>query len=391
MTEKPVLYDERLPKLIDISRQMAETRALDPLLQYSMDTTLDMFGAEYGFLVLIGETGELDFRVKRSRGGGEISEPEMQISYTILGQAITTEKALITASAIEDPFYSNAHSVHALKLRSVMCAPLIARGTVIGGLYVENRTLTDLFRDADLEIFGYIASHAAVCIENARFNEMLEQKIAERTEEVKALAVNSERQRLARELHDSVTQTLFSASMVAQTLPHLWKKGSDAVQEGLVELARLNLGALAEMRTMLFELRPHTLETANMRELLTHLMNALAGRMMVEYTLNVEGERDLPSKVQLVFYRVAQEALNNIFKHSGATFVEAHLIRTLEGVRLSIRDNGKGFDLKMIQSGHMGLMIMHERATGVGAQFQCISAPDKGCLVELVWNVQEDA
>ncbi len=200
-------------------------------------------------------------------------------------------------------------------------------------------------------------------------------------------AAAQERQRLARELHDSVSQTLFSATMVAQTLPLLWDKGETLVKENLGELARLTRGALAEMRTLLNELRPQAIETADLAELLTQLLDAARGRTKAQCTLSLNGHGALPTEVQVVVYRVAQEALNNTTKHARARHVEITVLYTADSLTMSIRDDGRGFQQEQSSSAHFGLGIMRERAEEVGAQLRIESQPGRGTQVIFDWRV----
>ena len=131
--------------------------------------------------------------------------------------------------------------------------------------------------------------------------------------------------RLARELHDAVTQTLFSANLIADVIPRIWKRNPEEGLQNLEELRQLTRGALAEMRTMLLEMRPESLERADIKSLLTQLADAFIGRVRVPVSLVIQGDCELTHEVKLVFYRVAQEALNNIAKHSGARQVDVHL------------------------------------------------------------------
>src|SRR5262249_9153516 len=151
--------------------------------------------------------------------------------------------------------------------------------------------------------------------------------------------------RLARELHDSVTQALFSAHMVAQTLPLLWDKGEGGVKKNLDELSRLTRGALAEMRTLLNELRPTAIETVDLGELLTHLLDAARGRTQAECVFETRGEGNVPTEVKVAAYRVAQEALNNVTKHARANHVKVQLNQEPGIMEISIEDDGRGFNL----------------------------------------------
>jgi PAS domain S-box-containing protein len=202
-------------------------------------------------------------------------------------------------------------------------------------------------------------------------------------------AAAQERQRLARELHDSVSQTLFSATMIAQTLPLLWERGETVVKDNLDELARLTRGALAEMRTLLNELRPTSIETANLSELLSHLTDAAQGRTAADYQLEIDGEVSCPKAVQVAVYRVAQEALNNITKHARAKHVVIYLTRTEGYVEMRIKDDGRGFVENELLSDHFGLSIMQERAHDVGAQVAIHSQPGSGTEVIFTWRAPE--
>jgi diguanylate cyclase (GGDEF)-like protein len=167
-------------KLLDIGRQMAENRELDPLLESAMCLALEFVGAEYGYIVLL-DNDDLVFRVGLDKDGNRLQESQEQISRTIFDEVIQSGKATITENAL-DSF--DTSSVLALQLRSVLCAPLISRGRILGAVYVENRSVSNLFEDEDLELLEYFAAQAAVSIENAMLNEDLEARVEARTAEL---------------------------------------------------------------------------------------------------------------------------------------------------------------------------------------------------------------
>lgn len=177
------MSDQILIRLLDVSRMMAETRTLDPLLTYALDVALELFGAQYGYLVLVNRDNTLDFRVRRDRYGNDIEHPESQISSTIFTEVVQQRKPFLTASAMNDPLFDKTQSVHVLKLRSVMCVPMITHGNILGALYIENRNQDDIFSDSDLELLQYLASQAAVSIENAMLNDQLQALIREQGSE----------------------------------------------------------------------------------------------------------------------------------------------------------------------------------------------------------------
>jgi signal transduction histidine kinase len=241
----------------------------------------------------------------------------------------------------------------------------------------------------------------------------LERQVEERTQEIKQLsekaqelAVTEERQRLARDLHDAVSQTLFSASLIAEVLPELWQASPDEGQELLGKLQQLSRGALAEMRALLMELRPATLVEASMRDLLRQLGQAVSGREGIPVTVTVDEasesrDRELPADVRVALYRIVQEALNNVAKHAQASRVAVSLqcspssASSATGdtgsaergwdVRLRIRDDGLGFDPEGVSREHLGIGIMHERAASIDAQLEIESGPGRGTQVTVTW------
>jgi signal transduction histidine kinase/streptogramin lyase len=224
----------------------------------------------------------------------------------------------------------------------------------------------------------------------------LEARIAERTEALNAAnellrekatqdAVAAERTRLARDLHDAVTQTLFSATLIAEVLPDLWEKNRQEGDRRLEELRQLTRGALAEMRTLLVELRPNALIEIPLPTLLRQLTDALIGRARIKIQLSCSGEKKLPADVQIGLYRIAQESLNNIIKHARATQAVVTL-NMGESVRLTISDDGAGFDPSIVMPDHIGLRIMRERAESIGAQFRVDSQPGEGTQISVVWR-----
>jgi PAS domain S-box-containing protein len=198
--------------------------------------------------------------------------------------------------------------------------------------------------------------------------------------------VAAERNRLARDLHDAVTQTLFSTSLIAEILPELWEVDVDEAKKSTEELRQLTRGALAEMRTLLLELRPATLLQVRLSELIKQLCEAFVGRSRLPIVLNIEGDRDLPPEVQVAFYRVAQESLNNVFKYARATQVDVRLALLQDSVHFETHDNGIGFDISASKPTSLGLGIMHERAESIGADLRITSTPGSGTHVVMTWQ-----
>jgi signal transduction histidine kinase len=250
--------------------------------------------------------------------------------------------------------------------------PLIVNNEIYGcmGLYfVEAHEFTD----EAVRLALAFSDQAALAIENAQLHKQIEET-----------AAITERNRLARDLHDSVTQTLFSASLIAKVLPRLWQRDEAEGWKRLEELHHLTRGALAEMRTLLLELRPTALADTELDQLLRHLVEAAMGRAGIPIELSTVGTCAVDRETKIAIYRIAQEALNNIAKHADATQVEVVLDCTAEDVSLRITDDGIGFSTEEVTADHLGLRIMHERAQSIGATLQIESASAQGTRVVFV-------
>jgi PAS domain S-box-containing protein len=200
-------------------------------------------------------------------------------------------------------------------------------------------------------------------------------------------AAFEERQRLARDLHDAVSQTLWSSTLIADVLPEIWEQDIDKGRERLGRLRQLTHGALAEMRALLIELRPATLVESSLEELLQSLSAAAAGRTRAHVNLTFKGECLLPQDVHLATYRIAQEALNNVIRHSSPNNIEIMLRCEANNVKLGISDDGRGFNPKNLPPGtHLGIGIMRERAEGVEGTLEIVSELKRGTKVSFSWS-----
>ncbi len=199
-------------------------------------------------------------------------------------------------------------------------------------------------------------------------------------------AVAAERSRLARDLHDAVTQSLFSANLMAEVLPLVWKTDPQQALTQIQDIKQLTRSALAEMRALLLELRPTAIMDAHLSDLLGQLAEATHSRSGIDVTVEADERKQLPGKVHVSFYRIAQEALHNVSKHSKARSANIQLSLLPRSARMLIHDNGRGFEYNGIGATHLGLRIMHERATEVGAKLQIESVANQGTDVLVDWS-----
>jgi signal transduction histidine kinase len=264
-------------------------------------------------------------------------------------------------------------------ITSAVYIPVMPEGEIFGGFL--------LFLPAgktpgqeDLELLSTFADQCALAIGNERLRDRAEES-----------AVLAERSRLARELHDAVTQTLFSASLIAEALPSTWQADRDEGKLLLRELRQLNRAALAEMRSLLMELRPSVILESRLGDLLRQLAEAVIGRAQIDMNLDIQDPCRLPDDVHIALYRISQEALSNISRHSQASRIDLLLrCRKLRGqqyqVSLSIHDDGVGFNPRLKKAGHFGLLGLKERAASIGARLKVTSSPGKGTTIQVAWQ-----
>jgi signal transduction histidine kinase len=255
------------------------------------------------------------------------------------------------------------------RFRSWLGVPLIHKDEVIGMLALA-ATTPSFYRPRHGRLALAFANQVATAIENARLYASAQQ-----------LAALEERQRLARELHDSVTQTLFSMSMVGDALPQIMERDPERARERIARLNDLARGALAEMRALIFELRPESLEHEGLTAALEKQAAALRSRHELAVDLTLCPEPDLPLEIKDDLYRIAREALHNVVKHANATHLSVLLVRSTDAITLAVSDDGAGFDPSGDFPGHLGLRSMRERVARLGGQLVIESAPGRGTRI----------
>ncbi len=297
----------------------------------------------------------------------------------ISGWVAATGEPLLVPDVRREPRYVELQGSSTL---SELIVPITVKGRVIGVLDAQS-DLLNAFDETDLTVLRSLALQVGAAIENARLYEHAQE-----------LAILQERNRLARDLHDAVTQTLFSASLIAEALPESWENDQEEGRQLLRELRQLSRGALAEMRTLLLELRPAALIESSLADLLHQLGEAVTGREGLPVNVAAEVGCKLPPDVHVALYRIAQEALNNAVKHSRASQVTVRLQCTAADVErareeravLCVSDDGRGFDVNNVPPDHFGLSNMRERAQAVGATLTVESQPGHGTQIKVEWQ-----
>ncbi len=373
---------EQFRVISEVGRHITSILDTDELLREMVSLLKQTFGYD---LITIGliEGGTLVFKAgeKTRWREAQFRPPPVKVG----GRGITawvaeTGEPLLVDDVEQDVRYLLWPEV--AETRSELAVPLRTKGVVIGVLNVESDR-PSAFDESDMEVLQSLANQAAIAIENARNYERAQRA-----------AVLEERARLARELHDAVTQTLFSASLIAEALPALWEVDQSEGRELLGTLRQLSRGALAEMRTLLMELRPAALAESSLDDLLRQLADAATGRTGATVDVTVEGPCALPAAVHAAIYRIAQEALNNVVKHAQAGRVTVTLrceppaaeAGDVGRVELQVCDDGRGFDPTCIPPESLGLEIMQERTEAIGASLTLDTELDCGTRVTVVWT-----
>lgn len=230
--------------------------------------------------------------------------------------------------------------------------PIVAQEQVRGVLTVLSEDMTGYAAKEEVELLVSVGEQIGVVVENARLRTSAEQ-----------LVILEERNRLARELHDSVTQSLYSVTLFAEAGRTLAKAGNlEKATDYFEDVLSTGFQALREMRLLVHKLRPDVLEQVGIVRALEHRLNAVEGRAGVKHQLVVHGEIELQPELEEALYQITQEALNNSLKHSGATEIEVVLRQNQKSIVLLVSDNGCGFDVKTaVSSGGFGLTSMRER------------------------------
>jgi PAS domain S-box-containing protein len=290
-----------------------------------------------------------------------------------IAQAIaeTGEPFLVadTEDLRHDPLLANSYLASSEWIGSYLGVPILTKHSMVGIISLTH-DVHGFYTSKSGRRLQAFADQAAIALENARLYSL-----------AKTIAVSEERQRIARNLHDSVTQTVFAATTMAELLPRV-RHDAEKLDKYIVEVGLLTRSAMAEMRTLMVELQPQAITQTELSVLLKSLCDALSGNTRIPVEFIARDRIFLESVAQIAFYRVAQEALNNIQQHARASNVSVHLAKSDQRVELYLKDNGCGFDPPAAASGR-GITLMQEQAARIGATLKIISVQGAGTEVVL--------
>ncbi len=360
--------DEAFVALTDAVLQIASETKLEPVLRKLVEAARELVGARYAALgIPDGRGGFAKFLTSGMSDETIDTIGPLPHTHGLLGAMLEDTTSFRTDDIRRDPRFEYWPAAHPT-MTSFLGVPIVAKGRVLGAFYLTDKERAYAFDDDDQHLIELFAAHAAVAIENAT--------LFERSRE---LTVVEERNRLARDLHDSVVQTLFSLTLTAEAA----RRGGDPAE--LTKVDRLAKDALSELRSIVFELRPADLEAEGLVPTLVKHTEVVRRVFGQDIDVRVNSDRKLDPDVELELFRIAQEALTNALKHAGASKIELVVDLDADPARLEVVDDGSGFDpdAPAIRARHLGLTSMEERADVIGGKLRIDAAPGRGTSVAI--------
>jgi signal transduction histidine kinase len=361
--------------LSDVVLALAAEREVEPVLQRLVHAARELGGARYAALgVPDGEGAFARFITSGMSDELIAAMGPLPRTHGLLGAMLESPEPYRTPDihthARFRGWWPRAHP----DMRSFLGVPIVARGGIIGALYLTDKEGADAFSDADEKLIVLLAAHAAIAIENAR--------LYERSRE---LSIVEERNRLARELHDAVTQQLFGVVLAAQSAGELLARGEPAAAKELERVQALARDAMDELRSVVFELRPASLEAEGLAQVLRKHVDVLRRVTGRAIELRIGAPPPLGAAAAGQVFRIAQEALQNALRHAEAERIEVRLEDGGGKFVLTVADDGRGFDASapMLRGRRLGLTSMEERAAELGGRLAVQSRPGEGTTVRL--------
>ncbi len=365
---------KELAALNAIAAEVSQSLDTEQILQSALDEVLEALVLDVGLAFrLDSETGVLSLMAQRGAPEALARRLARQGLEAGAGSDAARARRLVVRTLAGYPEHTLKKLLAEAGIQQVIGIPLLAKGKTVGVLELGACT-PRVVTEEELALLTGIGHQVGMAVENARLFQ-----------EAQQLAVMRERNRLAGDLHDSVTQALYGVSLCAEAAARELDTGGVRTAAGYLRAIQgTTLEALREMRLLIFELRPPTLEENGLVGALRARLEAVEQRLGVEASLEVEGEGSLSSEVEAGLYRVAQEALNNALKHAQAGHVWVRLRQNGRGVEIEIADDGIGFDPAAARGqGGFGLRGMEERAALLGGHLTVESQPGQGTCIRV--------
>jgi signal transduction histidine kinase len=361
--------NDELVAMYDVMTIASQSLDLDTMLARTLSRVLEAVKSDKGAIHLLDQNARM-LHIVAQQG----LDPDMQSQIASLPaeglgkwDERHSEAILVPGTA------SNRRvAVHPSRLQRYVSIPMRAGGRALGLLGILRETTQSKFSQQEMVLLTSLADHVGAVVESARLRHLAEQA-----------AVLQERQRLARDLHDSVTQSLYSLTLLTEGGRRMAESGNlENAQDYFVDLGEIALQSLKEIRLLVHELRPPVLEQEGLVGALQQRLDAVEGRAGVNGRLLVEGEIELAAWVEKELYNIAREALNNALKHATATALTVRFRANDTRIEIEIEDNGCGFDPKNAgDAGGMGLSTMKERAERLGSTLTILSMPGEGTKI----------
>ena len=349
--------------------------SLDTVLERLVHAARELVDARYAALGTPDDDGGFARFITAGMTDDEIeSMGPLPRTHGLLGAMLVDPEPYRTEDITTDPrFRGWWPSTHPL-MRSFLGVPIVFKGDVIGAFYVTDKTTGPAFTAGDEEMVGLLAAHAAVLMEHARFFQ-----------ESRELSVLDERSRLARDLHDAMTQTLFSLRLTLETAASALDDDPASAARHVTAASALVEATFRELRTLVFELRPPALEADGLAETVRKHLEVVGRAHGLAVRVSTRFDPRPPVEVEAAIYRIVQEAVTNVVRHAQATTIDVDLTVDDEVASVQVRDDGIGFDpsARAIRSRHLGLTSMRERAQAAGGTCTIESSPGAGTAVRV--------
>jgi len=378
-----------LMALQDISRTLTSELDLERLLRKIIHAAVEVLHASTGSLLIWDPSdNSLVFAVTEGGAGeGEILElSRMPADQGIAGWIFTHRQPVIVEDVSQDErFFKGIDESLGYRTSSLVGAPLMSKGEMVGVIEVLNKRSGEKFDEQDLDTLSALASQAAIAIVNARLYLQI------REERDRMLGIEEEvHKKLARDFHDGPAQTLASLIMDIEFIQKLLERDLSQVEAELLQLKEKATKAMHQARTTMFELRPLVLEIQGLKAALEYYVERLRQTESMSIHLQIEGLAErLPHRVEDIVFAIVREAIHNIKRHARATNIWLTVIRKEKELLTTIRDDGQGFDVEEVEisyatRGSIGLLNLYERAEMLGGQISIESAPGQGTTVSLM-------
>ena len=379
LNRKVVDRTQKLSALYDVMTIAAEPMELNDKLDQSLQRVLAAVHAQAGAIQLLDSNGETLF-LAAHQGLAQSFVNKLRVVSAdtgISGWITKQQQPLIMPDIKADK--RSPENIHQSGFRAYVGVPMTSRGKIIGILSVF-RLVKRPYSQEDISLLDSVADQIGTAVENARLHQANEQ-----------LLIIEERNRLARELHDAVTQSLYSLTLYAETsMRFVQSHQFDLAAEYSEHVAETAQQALREMRLLLHNLRPAVLEQLGLVKAIRQRLDAVEKRVGVTVDYKIEGEINLPPLVEEALYHIVQEALNNALKHAAATKISLNLRQHKAIVTLTVSDNGKGF--KLIESsdnGGLGITSMRERVESLGGDLKIDTNIGEGSRIQVELDLDQ--